>query len=819
MSVLESPFNPMATFDTQTTINSISSLDPKLSRTHYYDGRLLKASDLTRDQFYLDERLREVGRALGQGIVRGLQVTLRSDRKINISPGLAITPSGRVLELEKQEQPLDLMSAANLFELNPGVHSLPAGLYAIEIRYAEKGVGSAEIYPRDLEAERGFHFNAFAEGVQFAVVKLSAPLPTEKMRHLPVEEASIYARALLARQLLVGSPGQHVSLGEDSVALGLIAIEYGIPQWLDVSLLRRPYRRANTRNALQFDLYNHYEELLQSVLQVRSISAHQEQFLASRYFSMLPPVGTIPKGSVDPVNGYQNFFPENFEVSIAPVREDDIASLIEQSLALEPIDFRTDKDVDIMIAVVVDDVSFSYLARQLQHLEKDDSEFIQPPHLDEFFLKHSAAPVNIGDSSTSVWGRLWDSARRVLYLRRPIRAAETQVSAVVLARGDYEALQTASLPSEFSVESLEQEIDGLTALNTTLTSTAEELRQQIAALRAQLDLTDDERLAAANANIAELEEELAQAVSDLAAANTSLEEVSAQLTQAEEKLKEAQEKIDDLSQNGGTTDTEELERLKKALSETTAELRQVQQLINTLWEVEEIKVSKLDFIADLRPPKERGALKSMDVVLNDAREKPESQKYLVPLLALMPSPYDDLNWPTLEFILAKELAEKIRGILLKQEQGNYPELMYTLSQEFEFPEELQAGWGQIAKKRVMISPTSLSTMRAFKVSELLPDSVEISGSNREFLKEKVSADKTLLLQLSQLKVLVGPRYEAVLWQTAPSLIEADKVGEFLDYVVELNSKSLALGVGVAAANTRFKINASARNAWAAVDLG
>lgn len=70
MSLSENPFSPMATYDSQTTISSISSLDPKLSRTNYYDGRLLRASDLTRDQFYLDERLREVGRALGQGIVR-----------------------------------------------------------------------------------------------------------------------------------------------------------------------------------------------------------------------------------------------------------------------------------------------------------------------------------------------------------------------------------------------------------------------------------------------------------------------------------------------------------------------------------------------------------------------------------------------------------------------------------------------------------------------------------------------------------------------------------------------------------------------------
>src|SRR5215813_6167977 len=50
--------------------------DPLLVRTAYFDGRLLTADDLIRDQQYLDERLLELGRVLGDGVVSGLALAL-----------------------------------------------------------------------------------------------------------------------------------------------------------------------------------------------------------------------------------------------------------------------------------------------------------------------------------------------------------------------------------------------------------------------------------------------------------------------------------------------------------------------------------------------------------------------------------------------------------------------------------------------------------------------------------------------------------------------------------------------------------------------
>src|ERR1700758_795544 len=103
------PANPTGTVVTFTpTVTSapaansavlqISQAEPQLSRTFYQDGRLLTAVDLNRDYEYLDQRLLDLGLALGDGIVTGLDATLLQDGvTISVTQGRGIAPSGRVI--------------------------------------------------------------------------------------------------------------------------------------------------------------------------------------------------------------------------------------------------------------------------------------------------------------------------------------------------------------------------------------------------------------------------------------------------------------------------------------------------------------------------------------------------------------------------------------------------------------------------------------------------------------------------------------------------------------------------------------------------
>lgn len=671
MSFLESPFNPMATFETQAALSSTAHLDPKLSRTHYYDGRLLKASDLTRDQFYLDERLNEVGRVLGQGVVRGLQIRLNPDGGLDVQPGLAIAPSGRVLELEQKIERLNLTDDAQINSNNPNYRSLAAGLYALVIRYAQKGVGSAEVFPKDLESKRGFYFNAYEEGVEFALQKLAQPLPLQYLQQMPADELSLYARAQLVRPLLVNNPGQPVGLDENSVALGLLAVERGVPQWFDQGLLRRPFRSAQAQNYLQVDLYNHYDELLRALLELRHPLSNRDQFLASRYFSVLPPVGAIPKGALDPVNGYQHFFPAGYEVSISPLREGDVAAVVQQSMMLEPIDLQRDKDVDIMVAVVLDDLDFAFVARQLQHLNSDKKAFVHPPHLDEFFLGNASLNSAASDNP-SLWKNMWEKTRRVFYVRRPIRVAETQVSAIVLATGDYEELKNSSVlqqqinEAKASILAMEQNLATTINQREAALATGMLLQQQVDKLSAELEKVS-----------AEL-----KALQENGASTAEVEALTQQLSAVQKELEIAQKQL-------ATAQTQ--------VQTAQVEFHQLQQFVVTILEQQSIRWESLEVLAKLRAPDDAEARNVMEKLLGALNQDSDRQSFLVQLLTLMPARYDALNWPSLlvtfEQQQFKDLREQLR---VTEPTTNYPALMFTFAERNAFPAELQSAWKKLA---------------------------------------------------------------------------------------------------------------------------
>lgn len=304
-------------------LERVADVDPRLTRSHYFDNRLLTAEDLNRDQIYLDERLREVGRVLGYGVVRGLDAQFDTDNGyISVQPGMAVSSAGRVLELN-QSLTLDLNDRAKLSELNRGHHRrLNRALYALVIKYAEMGTDIAEVFPRDFshhsDNTKTAQFDVMSEGVQLAMIRIGAP---------SVQQHPLQVRAHLMQQLYANSSASG-SIPEDAVALGVLAIHNDRPQWFDSQLLRQPMRPSEQEGDQQADLYRRYQDLYNDVIDQRSSGSLSTDFAAADYFRWMPPVGSLPKASIDPVNGRQNFFPENYKVSIAPVRKSELDLLI-----------------------------------------------------------------------------------------------------------------------------------------------------------------------------------------------------------------------------------------------------------------------------------------------------------------------------------------------------------------------------------------------------------------------------------------------------------------------------------------------------------
>jgi len=571
-------FNPAGKTAQVDPQHDISSLDPKLSRTNYFDGRLLKASDLTRDHNYLDERLREVGRAIGSGIVHGLEVKLDPRDRLLVSQGLAIAPSGRALELAGKTLAIDLHDSAAIASYNPdGPTRLARGLYAVTLQFAEIGTDSAEVYPRDLEGQRGFHFNAWSEGVEISLTPLRQALPNASsvQRSRIGTQHALAARAALVREL-ISNPGQPLDLPEDAVALGLLAIEHERPLWLDLGLLRRPHRHPHTRHALQQDLHRHYQELLNDVIQARIERGLFGEFPASHHFRVLPPYGNLPKGTINPETGRQAWFPSGYEVSIAPVREDDLGAILAESSALDPIDLEKDDDVDIMVLVPMSDHQFAWRARQLQH--RESIEAVEPhtalPHLDRLALRlYDVADEKVDSSDAAIWRAIWSETDQPVYVRRPPRVAETLVSGVVLASGYQIPEGLAKLPPD--AETIELQRDKLEEELLARERAIERHTAEIEELRERLELGADERLKAAEKQANELKDQLENVLVDK-------DELDLLRKQHALQLKEIEKLRDRIAALEAGGDAGNSEQLLKRIDELRGELADAEQQIDTL---------------------------------------------------------------------------------------------------------------------------------------------------------------------------------------------------------------------------------------------
>jgi len=99
----------------------------QLERTHFFDGKMLSAKDLTREQEYHLGKRRLHNRYLhGWGVVAGLGLSLKPGPTVVVEPGLAIDCAGNEIVLEAQ-QTLDIGALS--------------GRHFILVRYVEIPVG------------------------------------------------------------------------------------------------------------------------------------------------------------------------------------------------------------------------------------------------------------------------------------------------------------------------------------------------------------------------------------------------------------------------------------------------------------------------------------------------------------------------------------------------------------------------------------------------------------------------------------------------------------------------------------------------------
>jgi hypothetical protein len=345
-------FTPVATpAQPSSPSTQISQAEPQLSRTFYQDGRLLTAVDLNRDYAYLDQRLLDLGLALGDGIVQGLQTTLSPDgQTISVAQGRGIAPSGRVIAYSGAPLTANLFDNGTLASLNGAVFSgLADGLYAVTLLHSQAPSGVAEGFPQSLRSAR-ITYETIVDNVEIALVALPQSAPA----------GNVYqARARLAALFAGGQT--RPALPADSLALGVVAIRSSKVAWFDSALLRHRLRASDAANSVQEDLVNQYLNMYPDYSAWLATSGGAVANVTN-VFSLLPPSGKAPKASIDPIAGTQTFFPAQFNVAIAPVRADEIPSLIAQIASEAPIDLTAATPAQILILVDLPPAVYASLA-------------------------------------------------------------------------------------------------------------------------------------------------------------------------------------------------------------------------------------------------------------------------------------------------------------------------------------------------------------------------------------------------------------------------------------------------------------------------
>lgn len=420
-------FHPLGTPQpASATLDRIADIDPRLTRSHFFDGRLLTAEDLIRDQIYLDQRLREVGRTLGTGVVNGLDLTFDDvTGSLRLNPGSGVTSAGRTLELNSDMR-VELGDRALISSLNEGRNRrFNRGLYAVVLLHAEEKNDIAEVFPTDLGADRGVEADVVSETVQLGLVPLPQPLP---------QQSGLHTRANLIREFNAGSQAAAI-VPEDGIGLGVLAVAEDRAIWLDSTILRLS-TRDTAQTSLQTQLTSSHEALYDDVIAYRRSGALSEDFAAAEYFRILPPAGRVPKASIDPELGRQGFFPEDFRVSVAPIRFSDVEAISEESMRLPPIDLSNNEPVEVVVLAPLGSKDYAFFAGALERPFDPATRLLKSQDLLDVY-RHPRRPVHQLDTDAAAWRAIWDriGSDSVLYVRRPTRAAETSLSGIVLARG------------------------------------------------------------------------------------------------------------------------------------------------------------------------------------------------------------------------------------------------------------------------------------------------------------------------------------------------------------------------------------------------
>ncbi len=314
--------------------------DARRERPRYFDGRFLAARDLIRDQQYFLTREADLGRAAGSGVASGLFVSEgAAAQTLRVQAGHGITPAGELVLLPRT---LDVQLAnipmAEQLSARFGLSRLPApplrsrtGLFVLALRPVEFTANPIGAYPTSITGQRTVEDGDIIEATAVVLV----PWQDDG-----AADALDARRGRVARNVFV--TGRSDGVSANVLPLAMLALQNNTIVWIDEAMVRRELG-ANRGDlpglgfaprALHMAHLMQYQDHLHDVV----AKSNGRPFPANAHFPALPSAGPLPAGVINVQDFTQNFFPPQVDVDFTIVPEDELPAVIEEALALQPID-------------------------------------------------------------------------------------------------------------------------------------------------------------------------------------------------------------------------------------------------------------------------------------------------------------------------------------------------------------------------------------------------------------------------------------------------------------------------------------------------
>lgn len=341
-----------------------------IASVFFFNGRLLTASDLTREQQARRDADARLGLALGSGIAHGLEVTGKvGEAEVAVTPGLAVNPAGETLYLGAAVR----VSLAVRDTATPtvgsgfsacagqvgGTTAVATGFYLLTIASVQTPNGRAAT--NSLTGIAECNRDVTIDGIKFRLVAVTLPKEVNSSDIDRLRNRAAYQCFALddwAKELAdpawsaadggtVAAKRPQDALGDCEVPLALIYFrqDEGI-RFIDLwAVRRRPVQGdplgywddllTARRTAEMEALFSQFEE------QVRDAGKRlhkPDKFVARERLAYLPPAGLLPAG-VDGFAAAVFFAPLQLAVSKIPRWK--IRNLLHDALFQEPIDVTT----------------------------------------------------------------------------------------------------------------------------------------------------------------------------------------------------------------------------------------------------------------------------------------------------------------------------------------------------------------------------------------------------------------------------------------------------------------------------------------------